>query len=106
LDEDKKELVAVTAVGLARPTAKGAPVLATGATTRYKWPKPTKIFKGNPDEKLYAIVKQALANTPWSSKLQTKACLGCDRSEHIHTLPRHIHCGNLSHSRASEFKLF
>jgi hypothetical protein len=72
LDEDE-ELVAVTAIGLARPTAEGAPVLATGATTWYKWPKPTEIFKGNPDEKLYAIVKQALANTPWSSKSQTKA---------------------------------
>jgi hypothetical protein len=69
LDGDKELLVAVTAVGLARPTAEGAPVLATSATTRYKWSKPTEIFKGNPDEKLYAIVKQALANMPWSSKL-------------------------------------
>jgi hypothetical protein len=69
-DEEDEELLAVAAAGLAHP--EEAVGMAT-ASTRYKWPKPSDIFKGQPDDKLYAIVKQAIVERPWSSKSQTKA---------------------------------
>jgi hypothetical protein len=69
-DKEDEELLAVTAAGLARPAEA---VAMAASSTWYKWPKPSNIFKGQPDEKLYAIVKQALVEQPWSPKLQTKA---------------------------------
>lgn len=86
-DEEDEELLAVAAVGLARPAEAVARAASTTNSIRYKWPKPSDIFKGQPDEKLYAIVKQALVERPWSSKSQTKAwdiIAGNLRSHHSH----------------------
>jgi hypothetical protein len=73
LDEEDEELLAVAAAGLARLAETVAMAGSTTNSTWYKWPKPSDIFKGQPDEKVYVIVKQALVEQPWSSKLQTKA---------------------------------
>ena len=87
-DEEDEELLAVAAAGLARPAEAVAMAASTTTnSTRYKWPKPSDIFKGQPDEKLYAIVKQALVERPWSSKSQTKAwdiIVGNLRLHHSH----------------------
>ena len=62
------------AVAVAPTAADEVAVAPSGATTAcYKWPKASDIFKGEPDQKLLAIVNQAIAERPWESKSQGKA---------------------------------